>query len=556
MFTEAFNRVFSEKQEQLTFLQKDYLGFHINAVSMLHFLEILLVIFFLLFLMRYLGKKVRTYIFSFEYPRLNFFIDIALGHILLGTYICLLGILSLLTTAALTTSLFVLSVIAFFPLRSVRTDFLFLIKLKKRITFRGKYFWTKIGIVFIVFAVFLRLLPPDIGADALDYHTTYPRLYLSHQTMMLEPKGTESFMTIPQLAESVYVITQFFRLPDASKYMHFAFYVLCVVLLWQFAKQKSMMFRLAPLFLAASPLAIHIAPSAYGDFQGVYFLLLSVMVLSFTNKYARNIVSLSGVLFGGLLATKIWGLVFFPVFFVYLYILLRKKGLQTFLQTGILFFFSSIAVPFIWYLRSYLLTGNPFYFPVGIDKMVPTSLLMRFKERLTFTLVGKKWYLTDYVPLTYIGFPFLLFFFRKTKNIIQKNPLLLFSFLVFLLFLILPSEFSGRYSLPGYACISVLLSVGFLRFLEIHKIVRITVGAFFGLLAMYYLGNSLLILPYGLGITNKDAYLTRAFGGNATTYYVLNRSFLSISRVMKQSRPMVFILCTMQTFLIKTFFIL
>lgn len=525
MFTDVFHRIFSEKREQLEYLQKDYLGFHFNTISILHFIEIVVIVFYLFFLMRQLGKKVRVHFFSFDNPRLNFFIDIALGHILIGTYICLLGILSLLTTFVLTISLLILSFIAFVPLRSVHEDLLFLRRYKKKLTLRGEYFWTKIGIVFIVFAVFLRLLPPDIGADALDYHTTYPRLYLSHHTMMLEPKGTESFIAIPQLSESVYVITQFFGFPDASKFIHFLFYVLCILLLWQLARQKSMLFRFAPLFFAASPLAIHIAPSAYGDFQGVYFLLLSVILLSTQKVFLMRTVSLSGVLFGGVLATKIWGLVFFPVFFLYFYIVLRKNGLFMILKTCIFFSVFSLGIPAIWYLRSFLLTGNLLYFPVEISKAVPKSLIERLWGRFSFNLESKKWYLTDYLFLSYIGIPFLLFSFTETKKLLKKIPFLLFSLFTLLLFLLLPSEFSGRYSLPGYAIISVLLSVGFLRFLSLHKMIRITVGAFFGLLALYYLCNSLLILPYGLGLTNQDAYLTRAFGGNGTTYYDFEHKF-------------------------------
>lgn len=508
---------------QAQLLKNDLIEFHINLSGIAHFFEVLLLVTCLFFTLHQLGEKIRKKFIVFNEKNLSFFINIALGYILVGTGVCLLGILSLLTREILAIYIIMLLFIAFYPFstRSINIPILN----KKWSSLWKKHVWTKVCITIIIFSVFLRLLPPDIGADGIAYRTGYPRIYLANHTMMLEAKGTENFIAIPQLGEMLYVITEFLGFRDASKFIHFTFYLLIVLLLWQVCKLRTdgYNYRFAALFFASSPLVIHIAPSAYTDFPGIFCFVLSVIILAHYKQHLHKTVIVSAILYGGALATKFWFLIFFPAFILYLWLTLNKKSKS--IKTIFLFLAISFLVASPWYLRSALIPGERFYFASKNDELAANTFVKKITYFLQYRLSDHKWLLKDFIPLAFIGIIYLVLKPTFTFRMIKRSSLILALVIFTCVFLIYPTIFTGRYMIPTFIFIAILSSVGFSYLVERNNYFKYILGFAFGVTAVYYFLNSALILPYGIGLANQHNYATRKFTEDFSVYYDFNNAF-------------------------------
>lgn len=120
--------------------------------------------------------------------------------------------------------------------------------------------WVFFGVILFVFIAFLRLIPPEIGEDAIGYHTSNPHLFLKENTTIFR----HSYMTlpVPHLGEMSYVISEFVGVKDSTRYIHFSFYFI-VVLLLMFVNPYS------ALFFVTAPVVIQISSKANVDFQWI-----------------------------------------------------------------------------------------------------------------------------------------------------------------------------------------------------------------------------------------------------------------------------------------------
>src|SRR3989344_4092801 len=184
----------------IKYLREDFISFSINSTSILHVLENFFVSFTIILTFLLLGKKIRMLFFYYiDSKGLTYFIDIALGYIVVGSGIALLGSLSILYHKVLLIFLLSIFLLAIFPLNNllviVKDLGFFLKKIKSAIIFNK---WIFLGISIFLLISFLLLIPPEIGEDSIGYHTDLPRLYLKNHTMIIPSKEIQHVLPIPQ----------------------------------------------------------------------------------------------------------------------------------------------------------------------------------------------------------------------------------------------------------------------------------------------------------------------------------------------------------------------
>nr|MCL4354083.1 hypothetical protein [Patescibacteria group bacterium] len=506
------------------YLVADYIGkfdySQIIKIPVNIFVPVLLIAIFYL-----LGIKVYYLFFKKKDGVIDFFIKIAFGYILTASGIFLMGFFSILYLQAVWLYLLIISIIAIYPLSSLKTRLLTSkIIYKTYIEQFKKYKWANILILGFILIGFLRLIPPETGVDAVWYHTDFPKTYLKmHSMMNINPRGQYYPVVTPTLSDMLYVVTQAVSAKDSSRYLHFSFYVLVVLTLLTAFYKKYSFAPYAALLFVTSPIIIRHTSTAYAEFQWILCWLLAVLIITSKKQLELKNLIIAAILFGGALATKLWILPFYSVFFLYL-VIAGFSNKRTLYRNIFLFTVIAFMFPALWYLRAYIKTGNPLFpafwsYPSGAANS-PFHLdfdLASIKNRITS--------LASISPLSFFGLIFLIKTPRKLRNLKFDNRFYIIFMSILVALQVLINYSFHRFIVPFYSVVALFLGFGISRFTAFNKYLARTFYFTGALLFIYYFTNTLLILPYGLGIANQNRYLTRILSGDASSYYDYENKF-------------------------------
>lgn len=508
-------------------LQQDFVGISLNAFGVFEFFKDLIISIFIILILYLLGNKTYVYFFKPESGDTeSSFVSIAIGYVIFGTGVAILGLFSLLSPLILFVYLGVVLSVSIFPIKNCVSS---MGKLKPLTKIYGdvllRHKWIFIGVLLFVIIAFLRLIPPDTGVDGIGYHADYPKLYLEKQSLMIKPQGTEYAITVPQVGEMLYVATYFLGVENGPRILHFIFYFLTILLITYVSLiRKISLFTI--ILLVTTPVIIRITSTANTDFQWIYCWILLFFIL--TKKETKTgSIFLPAILFGAVLATKIQGLIFFPFFIAYIFIANYKISLKNLWNQIFFFTLIALSIPLIWYLRAYLLTGNPFYPNFAKDTgYILVAGIPSFEESYTFDAVKFKVanILSNLSPIMLIG---LLFFILKPSRILQDidRGMSIFIALLMAIYIFLPTfYFSGRYLLFGYLILIFILAQA-LNSLSHKKRFRVFLSFFFLVMFTYYFLTTIAILPYGFGWADKNVYLGRILSRDNSSYYDYDKLF-------------------------------
>ena len=222
-----------------------------------------------------------------------------------------------------------------------------------------------IMLLFGVFAFSLAgALAPAIGNDSLAYHLYHPRIFIETHSIAHIPHTRESLW--PYLTEMLFTLGMLVKGPVVSKLLHYVFGVLSTIAVFCFARRflgrkegliAAALFYLAPcIFMQASYAYIELA---------LCFYVFGSFYLFFIWEKERNLwyLVLSGLFMGLAISTKILaGMALIPILLLLAFNLVQtqvtvRKAFKVCIAFLIPIFLSS----FIWYLRSFMITGNPVY---------------------------------------------------------------------------------------------------------------------------------------------------------------------------------------------------
>ena len=508
------------------YLRQDFTGITFNQHIILNLLIdtlIPIIVFIILYL---IGLKIKLFFFKKDNGIIDFFISIAFGFILTASGILILGMIGILYLNILYAYFAAIFIAAVLPLNSLRKRLSIFTTVYKEYREQFlKYKWANIAILAFVLISFLRLIPPETGVDALWYHTDYPQIYLkSHSMMTIDPKGKYYPAVTPTLSDMLYVFTESVQAKDSSRFIHFGFYVLVLFEFLIIFKRRFAFIPYAVLLFVTSPIIIRVSSSAYAEFPWIFFWLPAVFLITSKNKHNIKDLILPAILLGGTLATKIWLLPFFGVFFLYLLITNISENKIKLFNLLAIFTLLVFSIPFLWYLRAFLITGNPLfpafwnYFNGSTISPISFSFnLEGIKDRILAA--------TNFSPLFIIGLISLIPFLKKPRiSQFQKHKFI--SFVIILTFIQLIINYSyHRFTIPFYSIFIIILALGIEKFVNVSKYFKYFFYLLFCCLFLYYFVNTLLVIPYGLGWANENKYLTRIISRDNSSYYDYNYQF-------------------------------
>jgi hypothetical protein len=506
---------------KITYLKQDYVGLHFNFNVLVNLFFGFTIAFSLTAISYLLGKKIIKFLFKKDDLEESYLVNLAVGYIIVATGITILGLFSFLTPLAISAYLILIILISFYPynnfLKLCKDFYLFLLKTIKNIK-KNKLvsFW----VILFIFLATLNLINPEMRED--QYHVDFPKMYLENKTIMIPPKEGISVSGSPMLGEMYYTIGIFLWSKESARYIHFTFYILVLLTLFEFSKLKNYKFSIYNLLLfATAPVIIHETSSMYVDFEWLFCFLLPILILSKNKKFPNKHIALAGFILGGMLSSKLWTIVFIPLLCIYLLYLLKKTNAQEKIKKILLFFFSSLVIPSIWFIRAYILTGNPIY-PAFSNTPTLNGHLTNYEIPhylgINIAFLNPQSLLTVFSPLFFFGV--ILFFYKFRQNTKEFFSLILSKFLILLLILYTFVQYPfGRYLMGLYIVVIFFSSFALSKFLKDFKFAKYLINMLLAVLFLYYFINSLLILPYSLGIADKNRYLTRILSRDWSSYY-------------------------------------
>ncbi len=283
----------------------------------------------------------------------GFIFSCAVGIIVISLGVWLLGLLGWLGRMPV---LFFLAVCLIIPARFPKKGILFF-RGKKESNARDweKWLCAAMGVVF--FLSCLQALSPPTGNDALAYHLYHPKEFVLHHRIFSVPYEREALW--PYQTEMLFTLGLLLQGTMLAQLFHWVFYVLTALAVYVFGKRfygRSAAAIAATVF-AFCPAAFAQSGQAYVDLSLAFYTFLAVYVFCLRDVLGeRRSVVLSGVFCGGALATKYLALSSAAALSL-LWLLCPGRRFRNLF----LFVTASAFIAGGWYLRSWVIAGNPVY---------------------------------------------------------------------------------------------------------------------------------------------------------------------------------------------------
>ncbi len=218
---------------------------------------------------------------------------------------------------------------------------------------------------FVITEILLNLTPP-ISRDAIIHHLAIPKLWLEHGGFYEIPWADFSYY--PMNINLLYLIPLYFNNDIIPKFIHFAFGLGTGLLVYYYIKNRlgKNWGLLGFLVFFTTPAIVRLSTTAYIDLGMVFFVTAGI--LAYTRWRDGNYkdtkwLALSAICMGLAAGSKYNALIawlFVNLMMVFYYSRDTKKEFPA-LGYGAAFFAITILVVSPWFIKNYILTGNPTY---------------------------------------------------------------------------------------------------------------------------------------------------------------------------------------------------
>jgi len=223
-----------------------------------------------------------------------------------------------------------------------------------------------VAMLMVLFPVCLINLTPPISRDALIHHLAIPKLWLNHGGFYEMPWAVYSYY--PMNIDLLYLASLHFKNDIAPKFIHFAFGVGTGLLVYAYLKQRlnRNWGLLGLIIFITTPIVIWLSTSAYVDLGMTFFTTGSILCFVKWRDAGYNKLKwliISSCCMGIALGSKYNALIvwfFLNLTVVYCYARDTQKQLPA-LKYGLIFLTITSIIASPWYIKNYVLTGNPFY---------------------------------------------------------------------------------------------------------------------------------------------------------------------------------------------------
>ena len=366
---------------------------------------------------------------------------------------------------------------------------------------------------------------PPIGQDELCYHLTVPKAFVRDHAVHELSASTSCLW--PYLMEMLFTLGILMRGPELAKLFHTATFLLTAAsifcLMRRFGDKKSALFGAAVYFF--TPAALMQATFGYIDnaVAGYLFLTFYALLVFFDSKQAKW-AALAGVFGGFLLSTKYLGLFMLPLaaLFYFFHLLKDKDKKKIFVSAG---YFAGFVILCggVWYLRSWMLRGNPtfpflnqFFGPAEwTNKVIGHVAHGRGTDLLSFLAIPwdlamhADWFGGEQAGMLFLAFLPLFIFFTPKKSYALNLLWVGLGFTTLWFFV----EQNTRFFFPALALFSVPAGLGMAHAIEsahknwknIFSLLVVLMLALQAGFAVYHYRDEFLLM---VGRADRDHYLS------------------------------------------------
>lgn len=394
----------------------------------------------------------------------------------------------------------------------------------------------------------LAALALSFSNDSMVYHLTDAKFFArNHYVGLIKNNSTNSLW--PYLVEMYFTLAILFKMVPLAGLVQFSLFLASAVGIYAFAK-RFFSFKeavLSVLFFMLIP-GIHIIVlQTYVDMGMVFYCLTTFYAFFIWRQTGKTKwLIISGLMSGFALSVKYFALIL-PVLVLILFsiefVTRRFQRKKEFIVQFSIFIFAVLISSFVWYLRQYLMLGNPF-FPffqnifgssgLNPEAMLPLSevgirsaygvglnLINFLAIPWTITMAPSKFGGEQLGPLFLMAIPGIMLIKSKNKDV-----------KIILLFIIL--YLSGwflqyqnlRFVFPIVPLLSVISAHVLCGFMDKGPFFRKTLAVGIGIYAFFIVG---LLFYYAMpavrvvtGFEHKDSYLSRNERSYAISQYLNN----------------------------------
>jgi 4-amino-4-deoxy-L-arabinose transferase-like glycosyltransferase len=385
--------------------------------------------------------------------------------------------------------------------------------------------------------MFLGSLTPETGFDALWYHLTLPKLYLSIGGIDFIPGSLFYYSAMPKVGEMLYITALSLNGDILAHLIHMMFAVLTGIAIYEIAKKfTSPYFALIAVVIFFSNIVVlWEATTAYIDLiRAFYEVMVLWGILNYFEYKDRKWLIESAFLFGLAIETKLLAFMSLPLFITAFIFFGFKKWKGSVLDV-LLFSALSLLVPLAWFVFSSIHTGNPIY-PIFSSYSVSIG-----KDTLAFPQT-----LTDMVtifvssadpisPLYLMLAPLLIIVWKKLKK--EGRMLVVLSLIGILIWTLTPKTGGGRFILPYLPLFSLTLGIIIFSIRNEKLLFRmslLSILAVFVVSLLYRGVAQMRTLPVILGIESKDSYLAKHLNFSFGDYYDTDKKMKEIIKSDKK----------------------
>jgi len=370
-------------------------------------------------------------------------------------------------------------------------------------------------------------LGPELSFDALWYHLTLAKLYVSEQRVFHIPGGLLYYSAMPRFGEMLYAAALIFKDEILAKLIHWGFGLLSALALWSLLKRylnPRFSFLGITLFYTLLVVGWQLT-TAYVDLIRVFFEILALTYFLLWLEKKGNWLTKSALMMGFSLCTKHLGLETQAIFLILILLFSQKR-----MRDGLTFLMISLTVALPWYLLSFLNTGYPFY-PLFTPWFTCGQIgewehfLAAHNPLLFFTSPWSTTFHLDNLlsPVFLILLPLVLVKIWKQTRIIKITAL--YALLGYFFWWLTPPS-SARYLLPFIPAL-ILVSLKTLTFYR-KSVQQIALGAMV-FACLLNLGSRALatskFLPVVLGQQSKVEFLSQNLNFDYGDFYDVDGFF-------------------------------
>ncbi|MBI9074447.1 MAG: hypothetical protein JEZ02_03470 [Desulfatibacillum sp.] len=433
-----------------------------------------------------------------------------------------------------------------------------------------------IGLGFLAYLapVLILCATPPFARDALIHHLAIPKIWLRSGGMCEIPWAPYSYH--PMNLQLLYWACLFFKSDIAPKFVNMAFGLGTGLLIFSYLRTRVSLAwaGFGSLFFLTVPVILKLQTTVYVDLGLAFFISASVLVLLkwMDQGYGFNRwLVLAAFCMGLAVGTKPNGLLAWGLVCMLLVFFAARDNAQSQWKAiwwGGLFFLITLLVVSPWYIKNYLLTGNPFY-PLFASGSSAYPLLSNDKVGADLSIFYLRQQLYGEGLLDYILIPVRLFFSGQddTPQFFDGvlNPLLLvlapFAFglksqrkhtvfmglfcLLFLILAFLKSVPRVRYVVCIVPFLAIMATMGLVYMQTLtaraglgKKIFQVWLPVLIAVLGLGYNARYLHTyflkvnpMPYVLGQESRDTFLEKHVGEYKVVKFI-NENLPKDARIM------------------------